>query len=291
MNTVELIRKILLNEPIDQSIDCDPKLISFHGLSARLYRLLQEGHPQKNLFLPAHLYVVQRRSLYQKSFIDLKASFLKESMRPVVIKGMLLADRFYSHPEDRPFSDLDLVFPAQERKKVHEILEKNYLKFPQKRFFRNEHKEDWQKKDSPDLKVELHFGLGEYGSFLTEDWQDSLVLSKEDEFLYLLWHGFVQHRMQKLLWFLDLFLLSQKIEFSRIQEKAKEKKLEPALEMFLRWMEWLQIGGEPDSYLQRVIFAKNEQPFRAAQMRAKITGGWIPLFQYAWQRKFSSDEF
>ncbi len=291
MNTMELFRKILLGEPLGHLINEDPELLSFHGLSARLYRLLEENHPQKNLFLPAHLYVVQRRAIYQNLLKRIVPVFAENGIRPLVIKGMVLADRFYPHPEDRTFSDLDLVLQEKDREMAQEILQRDFIKIPQKRFSRNEHKEDWLKKENPDCKVELHFGLGEYGSFAREEWGNVSVLEKEDEFLYLLWHGFVQHRMQKLIWFLDLFLLSQKIEYSRIQEKAKEKNLVPALEMYLRWMEWLQLGGKGDSYLERVIFAKNEKPYRAAQMRAKVSGGWIPLLQYAWQRKFSNDEF
>lgn len=291
MNTIDLFRKILLGEPVGHSIEEDPQLFSFHGLSARLYRLLEENHPQKGLFLPSHLYVLQRRAIYQRLLKSFVPVLLENGIRPVVIKGMVLADRCYPNPEDRTFSDLDLVLLEKDRRKAQEILQQDFIRIPQKRFSRNEHKEDWLKKDNPDCKVELHFGLGEFGSFTTEEWGKISVVQKEDEFLYLLWHGFVQHRMQKLVWFLDLILLSKHLELSRIQERVKEKKLGPALEMYLRWLEWLQLGGKVDPYLERVIFAKNEQAYRAAQMRAKVSGGWIPLLQYAWQRKFSNDEF
>jgi hypothetical protein len=290
MNTTEAFRKILLGEPIDQLEDWQ-HLIGHHGLGSRLYRLLPPE--QRAEFLPAHLYVIQRRSIFSRELRELHSLFQSHSIEFVVLKGHLLADRVYPHPEDRPFSDLDLLFAPKDREAVGKILEREYIKMPQKRFAANAHKEDWQKKDFPDLKVEAHFGLGEKFSTSApwENWEGYLVLSPLEEFLFLLWHGFVQHRMQKLIWFLDLFYLSRNIDFSAVEKRCAELDLQPALKMFLHWLEWLQGVGEGDAYLQRVILGKNENPLHAAQMRAKLNGGWWKLAQYAWQRKFSSDEF
>lgn len=291
MNTLETFRKILLGEPIESVSNEERELLAHHGLGARAFRLLPPLEQKE--FFPAHLYVVQRRSLFARELMELTAHFSQVGIQPIILKGPVLADRFYPQPADRPFSDLDFLFDPKDRERVGKVLEKDFVRMPQKRFAANEHKEDWQKKTNPDVKVEAHYGLGEKfpGGFEKVEWQGYSVLAPHDEFLFLLWHGFVQHRMQKLMWFLDLFYISRNIDYAEIRHRCEELELQPALQMFLQWLEWLQGVGNADPYLKRVILAKNENPIQAAKMRAKLNGGWWKLAQYAWQRKFSSDEF
>jgi hypothetical protein len=290
MKILNALTNLLLEENIDTiSSAKDVELISHHMLGSLAYR--KSGAEAKQAFFPAHLFVVQKRALFDREMPQLLESFQKKGIAPLIVKGISLADRWYSHPEDRPFSDLDLVFLPKDRIGVQEVLQKEFEEILQPRFSANSHKQDWQLKRNPTFKVEAHFSLGhekyeQHGFWKNSlEWKGWKVLASQEEFVFLLFHGMVQHRMQKLIWFLDLLKVSKGFSDEELRDLAKKHGMEAAFSLFSSWRQEIQSKSIRDAWLRRVLLQGAEHPLRSAQLRAKIYGGWRELIQYAVDRR------
>ncbi len=276
-------------------------LLHFHNLAPRAHRVYGESESLARGYFAS----VRAHALFRAEGEKLAEKFREKQIPLVAVKGHLLAERFYDHPEDRPFSDLDLVWPAHARNEGEKILAgEGYVKLGGlPKFAANEHKVEFVHRNYPLLKVECHYGLG-HGPYRLVDFWDSVsahhgigFLAPEDEYLFLLYHGFVQHRLQKLVWLLDLAQMRRKITLNpeRLEQRARAMRMGAAWEVSEYWLK--RFAGLPgtltpnarrDRYFEKICVAHfEERPLATAGLRAFFSGGWWPVLGYALRRRLA----
>lgn len=199
----------------------DPRLnqvLHAHGLAARAFRVLEKQAAEVNESLglmqdlkKAYLHSVQSTQTFMQLAHQLKNHFEIKKIAMAFIKGPILAQRIYAHPYDRTFCDLDLYFPTASFESIKNEMESLgfIYKNDYSRFFANDAKAEFFFGGNPKICVECHFQLG-YEQFLVkpqiihvDSWP---VLDPISEYAFLVFHAGVQHRFQKFVWLLDLWL-------------------------------------------------------------------------------------
>lgn len=294
-------------------------LAHHHLLAPTLHRALRETGIERGVPVDAWrglehavLQTHHLHALYGAVASELLAMLEGQAIRPVVLKGLGIARRFWKHPEDRPFRDLDLLFDAADRRKVELFFIRNgYRRASEGPVFEaNEAKSEFELIRNPAVVVECHFGLG-YGKFKieaniancgkhsTERGDDKLsfrCLGSEDEYLYLMYHCAVQHRFQKLGWLLDLALLrrSGAVDAAVVESRAAAAGMHEAMRMtdyFLGRFAGVPELAPPrvsrglDRWFELIVDGSIEQSkWHKARLRARTHGGWARAVRYGLQR-------
>lgn len=209
-------------------------------------------------------HLLRLHALNEHYLFKLVKDFRALNLEPVPLKGWWLAHRLYEIPEERYFSDIDLLFPPGKESQVDDYFRSQGFEPNREtlKFAANKWKREYFLPSEPLLKVECHFSLG-YGPFMFKDCWDGLAretvklstgatetllkLSALDEYLFLVFHGGVQHRYQRLVWLLDLarFERCEPLDWQQLEIKAKKLNLTPALKGTRYFLS--RFGGLPPS--------------------------------------------
>ena len=205
---------------------------------------------------------LQRNQKTRGDLLQLSSVFEKEGIAFAVLKGWSLAQRLYAQPEERYYQDCDLLFKREDRSRVCDLLASNHfqMKAPYGNFRENRHKEEFESLADPSLLLECHFGLAPPNFLAVDPWltiqqQDFctpelttpltlLHLDPYTEYLYLVYHGAVQHRFQRLGWLMDLARFHQLdlVDPNQLRVRAAGTQLALAVE---RTLSLLQFSGVP----------------------------------------------
>ena len=220
-----------------------------HGLAARFYRKQKAFSNQLDFKNPWQKRIKNEYLLQffkKKQFLN-SLSLCREMLGQlgvpfVVLKGYPLAYRFYTHPEDRRFSDVDILLPSNSKKRVvKEFIKRGLRPLFDLKVNENNHKQVFVTESNQYMPIELHFGWGAYPINESKTWsslQEAEILffdqkirlntlDFETEMDYLLYHACIQHRLSSLQWIVDFIeiLNKQKLNFSYVE---KEKNLAKA---------------------------------------------------------------
>ncbi|MBI3556692.1 MAG: nucleotidyltransferase family protein [Deltaproteobacteria bacterium] len=290
-------------------------LAHHHLLAPRLYGLLKQSGefekvPPRAATSLSHgaLEVAHSHVIHEALAPKLLSALEAYGLRAVVLKGFVLARRYYARPEQRPFHDLDLLFPATQRQAVESFFEGNGFRRSSGsyKFEANAHKVEFTSLANPALVVECHFQLG-YGKFalagaceravstkLSTSGSEAKVwhLAAEDEYLFLVFHAAIQHRFQKLGWLLDLALIQRRKPFS-VQHENFGAALATTHYFLNHFAGLTGISAQPrnaslDRWFSRVADGSIEKSFiRKAGLRALTQGSWTSLLRYGAQRQWA----
>jgi predicted nucleotidyltransferase len=175
--------------------------------------------------------------------------FIENEIRPIFLKGPVLAYDLYGDISLRTCSDLDLLIPLQDLDRAEELLLKlGYMKDDYILTVLN----DWKWRHHhltyihphKNIKIELHWRLNpgpakepHFEELWSRKRKSSLTsypvyfLGKEDLFLFLVSHG-ARHGWSRLRWLVDIHqMVKQEIDWRKISQLLKR-------------YQYLQIGGQ-----------------------------------------------
>jgi hypothetical protein len=211
------------------------------------HRLPRKDFPKEQADrLSQYLLAGSRISLLQtRAFVHLNRRLQEMGIRPIWLKGLVLAHTLYDAPHLRPMGDLDFLVPAHQYKPAIEAaLALGYLPYetalerPPERFAHHEHLVD---SETGLVHLEIHHRLLGYGGadYLPDDYLSAWMqnpssfqikgetfycLPPEAHFLYLCAHAFLQHGEAHIklrhLFDLDLVLRKQVLDWSLLLEMA-----------------------------------------------------------------------
>ncbi len=178
--------------------------------------------------------------LNRERFRRLLEIFRDRGIKPVVIKGVHLAELYYPHPALRPMDDIDILVGKEEEAEVRQALAQGGWSFREEA--PGGHKAVFLNRDrGPRLFLEVHTDLQAPGrrdpSFSIEvvDFHraarpgelygvETLLLEPTSNLLYLSYHN-THHDLFRLIWFYDLHLLIEKsgseIDWEKLLKRAK----------------------------------------------------------------------
>jgi hypothetical protein len=177
---------------------------------------------------------------------DVLRAFAARRIRVACLKGPALADRLYEDPALRPSTDLDLLIADADFTAAIELLSALGWQADggrPDRFHRSDrHDVDLMRSKAP--VVELHFrAMRGFGTVVPSedllararphrfDGIDTLVLSPEDELIYLALHA-AWHLLVRLVWLYDLKLLvlgSPELDWDSVRRRARDFRVETVL--------------------------------------------------------------
>jgi hypothetical protein len=207
---------------------------------------LQDFPKEQSARLSQALMNASRISLLQsRAFVQLNRRFQEMGIRPIWLKGLVLAHTLYDAPHLRPMGDLDLLVSSHQYKQAIEaglalgyLLYETALPRPPERFAHHEHLVD---SETGLVHIEIHHRLLGYGgadylpaAYLSAWMQNPNHFQIKDEtfyclppeahFLYLCAHAFLQHGEAHIklrhLFDLDLVLRKQPLDWSLLLEMA-----------------------------------------------------------------------
>jgi hypothetical protein len=278
-------------------------LLHYHLLAPRAYRRLNEQSRLASL-LPEHQESLRRaaiacarmHAIASVKIPQLREAFAKAGLAVIFLKGASLAQRHFPHPEDRIFSDFDLFLRPKDRTKASELLfTLDYeLADARPKFEANKNRTDFRHKTEPLLWIDSHFWLG-HGRYEIKGAWDRAILAKGiweldpiDEYLFLLYHAVVQHRVEKLAWIADLQCIRAQPNFPHkaALQRAKEMNLESAWNLAEYWMDRLEgkAKADPslDSWWEKITMRQLDGNYPLLLvLRSRIYGGWPHLLDYA----------
>lgn len=161
----------------------------------------------------------QFRALYEILFL-----FKEKGISAKPIKGIPLAQKLYGDITKRQSSDIDIIIWQDDLDEAHKVLINlgyscaiyEELTDAQKKIYFDAHK-DLPYKNGNGTLVELHVRLSRHSMHLANRVQKTLLscanerVSREEEFLYLSWHG--SHTLfHRLKWLVDIALYIEKFE-------------------------------------------------------------------------------
>jgi len=210
----ELLIECLRESPLHVSRDTDwHALISLaenHNVLPLIYRALEaNGAEIPGFFLSAVQDTHSAVEILAAELEQLLASFAKEDIEVLPLKGPVLAETLYGDVAMRPCTDLDLLVHVTDFNRAEKIL-------MNAGWIASSPADEYQRKFVRDgILVELHFGVASPRSFpfdLDGAWsrtsnstfrgQPLKVMSEVDRALYLLLHG-LKHGYSKLIWIID----------------------------------------------------------------------------------------
>ncbi len=288
-------------------------LLHHHLLAPRAYRRLMAAGRQEELdpvdlesLRRSYLASIQRQPQAQLDLDWIRKSLISFGVRPIFLKGIHLAKRFYQHPEDRIFSDIDLYIQPSERAAAEKCFQSlGFIPSDERpKFQANRDKLDLRHSERRELLVDCHFAFG-HGRYKLQGAYERAHLTSEghelqleDEFVFLLYHALVQHRMEKLAWLSDLMRVRRMPGFS--MEVARSRTgachMEAAFSLAWRWMDRLEgkMGedSEADYWWEVAVLKQADgKPLQVARMRSLIYGGWTHFLDYAIRHKASGAYF
>lgn len=289
------------------------RLLQRHLLAPRAFRLLSSSKRKGSLahedmagLRRAYLASLQRQAQAAADVEEIRDGLKKVGVRPIFLKGIHLARRFYPHPEDRIFSDVDLYIRPEDRKAAEAyFFDAGFGPSDERpKFQANRNKLDLRHKERRDFLVDCHFSFGHGRYELRGFWEravekgDFLELTIEDEFNFLLYHALVQHRMEKLAWLGDMMRVREAPGFNEeiARARAAESNMASAFKLAWFWMDQLQGKSAPDARAEHwwqvaVLKSADGKPWQVARMRSLIYGGWVHFLDYAVRHKSSAAYF
>ena len=150
---------------------------------------------------------VLMQTLRTEEFLSLYNRFLKENIKPIVIKGITLRC-LYPMPDHRPSSDEDVLIPKESYAKCHEILSSFGMHTDENEEVREKSYEIPYRKNGSPLYIELHKYLfppeseayGDLNRFFENVFEESCfekvngttvyTLNPTDNLFYLICHAF-----------------------------------------------------------------------------------------------------
>jgi hypothetical protein len=173
---------------------------------------------------------------------QLSKLFIENQIRPLILKGPVLADDLYGDISLRTCGDLDILVPIEDLSNVNDLLlELGYEKDEYIKTVLN----DWKWRhhhytyyhSSLGIKIEIHWRLNPYPckepSF-TELWERKRIssitthptyyLGKEDLFFFLVLHG-ARHGWSRLRWLVDIhYIVGQELNWDTIKNQFKKNQ-------------------------------------------------------------------
>lgn len=95
-------------------------------------------------------------------------AFRSENLPAAIVKGPVFAERIYSVPADRPFTDIDLLTSPENLGRANAILASlGFIALTRKIWDKSDSNQEykWGRDDNPNLLIELHGDLVHYASF------------------------------------------------------------------------------------------------------------------------------
>jgi putative nucleotidyltransferase-like protein len=215
------------------------------------------------------------------------AVLAKAGVRPVVLKGPVLAERLYDDPQARPCMDIDLlVRPGDLEAAGRALRDAGYEGDPElsaSYLLRHAHHLHFMRTGAP--SIELHFhsyaGFGTVlpaGALLDRATEYAfagrtmvLVPSPEDEFVFLAVHA-AGHSFVRLLWLYDLKLLLRRfprLNWDQVAARAESVGMTSAVGYTIRLLdEWL---GVPASSVPRALAHRSGRARLADRLLAEVS--------------------
>ncbi|MFN8628255.1 MAG: nucleotidyltransferase family protein [Candidatus Binatia bacterium] len=203
----------------------------------------------------------------RRALIEVLRAFADRGVRVACLKGPALAERLYEDPELRPSADIDLLIADADFRVAIEVLAGVGWRAeggrPERFHRRDRHDVELMRKNAP--TVELHFrAMTGFGTVVPSedlltrarphrlDGIDTLVLSAEDEMIYLALHA-AWHLLGRVLWLYDLKLLvlgRSDLSWDTVCARARALRVETALAFTLERVRDLDVpipalGREP----------------------------------------------
>ncbi len=243
---------------------------------------------------PYHLRQQALSVRLETTLADVLRTLHKHDVKSVVLKGPVLASRFYPHAGMRAASDLDLLVRTEDLSRATDALHTlDYAPLTGvdvDAYRRYHHHIPLGRKGFP--PIDLHFrlqtnfgrGLAAEASFrraIPHTWSSTLqetnILQPEDEFLYLAVHA-AAHRFERWSWLYDLklFLFKEGLSLSakQILARAKDEGSLSALALTCLFLED-GLGASLPSSLRAI----------GANARMRLVQRWSQPGQWGWFRK------
>jgi hypothetical protein len=235
---------------IEENYQTMIKDIEFFHISSQVYMLLNQNRKLESTPTYFRDFLTQRfkDTLYINMMIKhqleiLFGVFEEKQIEMIPLKGVIFAEKAFSHLGARATSDIDILVKQSELSKVLELIKKEGFELVEEQDPSHFHC-SFRKKVSGlyfPLTVEIHWGiLKENTSSLkiSEFWAESIPLedykyvkqlSQHHTFYMICLHGW-RHNLDSLKYFIDIiqliYLWSDKIDYHRLfNEAAKHKTL------------------------------------------------------------------
>lgn len=143
-------------------------------------------------------------------------AFAKAGIPVAVVKGPVFAERIYTIPADRPFTDIDLLTSPGNLAKANAILPSlGFVALRKEIWDKSESNQEykWGRSDNPNILIELHGNLVHYASFrrfLSFSYDDLLLAGDGDPnapsalLMTAVVHGACGHKFHRLQFAVDI---------------------------------------------------------------------------------------